>query len=183
MISTSHNTHVDLQHDGSRLPRTPLCVDSWLRRDQPPVLTIFLRGADEKSCAGSDLLYRRHVHLAGAETGWGLLVRDVLPMLLARRTEVDRLRVFVPDVTDDVAILAEEQATRWVHHDSLGLERTARQSMIAVGDHLDVVHVDVVLSVQEWACPHADEETLAYACLVVQALRRSFGALATAFPM
>ena len=66
----------------------------------------------------------------------------------------------------DFAVLAEEQAAVRVEHDALGLERARREPVVAVGDHVGVVHVDVVLPVEQRIHAHAIEEELAHALLL-----------------
>ena len=79
-------------------------------------------------------------------------------MGLRRLAEVDGLGVFLSDVAHDLAILAEEQVAVGIQHDALCLERAGRRAVIAVGDHVRVVHVDVVLPVEQRILAHAIEE-------------------------
>ena len=90
------------------------------------------------------------------------VVAHLIAMGLAGRAEIQLLGVGVLHVADDVAVLAEEHAAVRIEHDALGLERARRHAVIAVGDHVGVVHVDVVLAVEQRVHADAVEEELAH---------------------
>ena len=94
--------------------------------------------------------------------------------------EIQRFGLLFADVADDLAVLAEEHAAVGVEHDALGLERARRHPVVAVGDHVGVVHVDVVLAVEERVHPHPIEEELPHP-LFFLADRRA-GAARSALP-
>ena len=77
----------------------------------------------------------------------------------------------VANVADDLAVLAEEQPAIRIQHDALRLERAGGEAVIAVRNHVGVVHVDVVLAVEQRIHPHAVEEELAHALLFLAAVR------------
>ncbi len=85
------------------------------------VLPLLVGGTDEEFRVGHDLFDGRHVHLARAEAGGALFVANLVPMGLAGRLEVDRLRILLEDVADDLAVLTEEQTAIRIQHQTVGV--------------------------------------------------------------
>jgi hypothetical protein len=81
---------------------------------------------------------------------------------LAGGAEIDLLGIGLTDVAHDLAVLAEEQPAVGIQHHALGLERTRREPVVAVRNHVGVVHVDEVLAVQHRVHADAIEEELSH---------------------
>ena len=87
-------------------------------------------------------------------------------MLPARLAEVHLFGIFAKRVADGLAVLAEEDAAVGIEHDALGLERARRRTVVAVTDHVGVVHVHVVLAIEHRFVTHALEEEVSHPLLV-----------------
>src|SRR4029453_8549467 len=100
------------------------------RRSAPP----FHRGPDQEARVRHDLLDRGHIHLARAQASGALVVANLAAMRLRALAEIDRFRVFLRHVADDLAVLAEEHVAVGIEHDALGLERARRGAVVPVRD-------------------------------------------------
>ena len=126
------------------------------------MFALLVRCAHEELHVRRHLLHGRNVHLARAQATRALLFLHPVAVFLAARLEVQLLGIFREHVADHIAVFAEEHAAIGVQHDALRLEGARAEPVVAVRDHVGVVQVDVVLSVEQRIDAHAIEKELAH---------------------